>query len=144
MCRLCQLTQNLSWTTWQGTLLLSNSSGVWSTKVISPFYIQFEPEHFIFQILPLLLIKLKNFYYTFPGYLASVDSYMNLQVLIWQFGCHTIRVVVYWILFRWIANHQLGLNDIQNSLPPFFPTVCSLPTLRSTLMGNSLETWERF
>jgi hypothetical protein len=62
---------------------------------LSPFCIQFELEQFIFQILLLLLTKLKNFYYTFPGYLASVDSYMNLQVLIWQFGCHTIRVVVY-------------------------------------------------
>jgi len=62
---------------------------------LSPVFIQFEPEHFVFQILHLLLIKLKNFYYTFPGYLASVDSYMNLQVLIWQFGCRTIRGVVY-------------------------------------------------
>ena len=143
MCRLCQLTQNLSWTTWQGTLLLSNSSGVWSTEVISPFYIQFEPEHFSFQILPLLLIKLKNFYYTFPGYLASVDSYMNLQVLIWQFGCHTIRVVVYWILFKWIANHLLGTERHTKFIAAFFSTACSLPTPRSTFMVNSIETWER-
>ena len=62
---------------------------------LSPVFIQFEPEHFVLQILHLLLIKLRNFYYTFPGYLASVDSYMNLHVLIWQFGCRTIRVVVY-------------------------------------------------
>jgi hypothetical protein len=62
---------------------------------LSPFLVQFEPEHFVFQILALLLIKLKSFSYSFPGYLASVNSYINLQVLIWQFGCRTIRVAVY-------------------------------------------------
>jgi len=92
---------------------------------LSPFCIQFESEQFIFQILLLLLTKLKNFYYTFPGYLASVDSYMNLQVLIWQFGCHTIRVVVYRILFRWTANHQLGTKWHTKFIAAFFFLLCA-------------------
>jgi hypothetical protein len=59
LCRPFQLTQNLFWTTWQESLLLSNSSGVWSTRVSYLLFVQFKPEHFVFQILPLLFIKLK-------------------------------------------------------------------------------------
>lgn len=74
VCRPYHWTLSPSWITWLGSLSLSNSSGEWSTKVNSPAFVcgSIEIYDFFFFL---------TFSWVFLGYLVSVDSYMNLQVL---------------------------------------------------------------
>jgi hypothetical protein len=87
-----------------------------------------------------------NIYFIFPGYLTSVDSYMNLQVLLLVFG--SLAVVILDLLYLFFivlqAHHSFNMEEHAKKMITTFATGCSLLTQRSTLMDNSLETWVRF
>ena len=95
--------------------------------------------YFLDTVLPVTIFI--SLYITFSGYLVSVDSYMNLQVLIWQFGCLTIRSTICCFFFR-IAKYLLDMKWHTKLITT--STACSLLTQRNTLIANSLATWERF